>query len=68
MVDEKAWFMSKTIWSSLIAVAAALIGSLGISIDGGTQNAIADSAVQMVAALSSIFAIYGRLSATEIIT
>lgn len=68
MVDEKPWFMSKTIWSSLIAVAAALIASLGITIDGGTQNAIADSAVQLVAALSSIFAIYGRLSATEIIS
>lgn len=68
MVDEKPWFMSKTIWSSLIAVAAALVASLGINIDGGTQNAIADSAVQLVAALSSIFAIYGRLSATDIIS
>lgn len=68
MVDEKPWFMSKTIWSSLIAVAAALVTSLGITIDGGMQNTIAESTVQLVGALASIFAIYGRLAATDIIS
>lgn len=68
MVDEKPWFMSKTIWGSLIAVIAALVTSIGITIDGTTQSAIAESAVQLVGALSSIFAIYGRLSATDIIS
>ncbi|MFK7901658.1 MAG: hypothetical protein AB8B49_02340 [Nitratireductor sp.] len=60
--------MSKTIWGSLISVLAALVASLGISIDGATQSVIADSVVQMVSAFGALFAIYGRLSATDIIS
>ncbi|MFZ1812899.1 MAG: hypothetical protein WBO55_11690 [Rhizobiaceae bacterium] len=68
MVDEKSWYLSKTIWGSLISVAAALTATLGISIGADAQTAIADALVQMIAAAGSLYAIYGRLTATEIIS
>lgn len=68
MIEEKPWFESKTIWGSLIAVAAALASALGISIDGATQAELADIIVQFAAAGGALMAIYGRLSATHVIS
>jgi len=68
MVDEKPWFMSKTIWGSLISVAAALVSTLGISLDGAVQVAITDAVVQLIGAAGALLAIYGRLAATDIIS
>ena len=67
MVDEKPWYLSKTIWGSLIAVAAALSATLGIPLDSATQAQLSDIVVQMVGAAGALIAIYGRLTATEII-
>ena len=67
MVEEKPWYESKTIWGSLVAVAAALAGMLDISIDSPSQSQLAEIIVQLSGALGGLFAIYGRLSATDII-
>ena len=68
MVDEKPWFMSKTIWGSLISVAAAFPATLGISLDQAAQSEIADALVQLIGAAGALIAIYGRLTATDIIS
>lgn len=68
MVEEKHWYLSKTIWGSLVAVAAALASTIGITIDPENQIAIADAALQLVAAGGALIAIYGRLSATQMIS
>ena len=67
MVDEKPWFLSKTIWGSLISVAAAFTGMIGLTLDPGAQIQIAEAMVQMVAAAGALIAIYGRLAASDII-
>ena len=67
MVEEKSWYLSKTIWGSLISVAAALGGALGIAVDAGTQQALTDAALQIVGAVGALAAIYGRLKATHVI-
>jgi hypothetical protein len=67
MVEEKPWYASKTIWGSLISVAAALAAAVGIGLDQTTQGEIADAMVQLVGAAGALFAIYGRLTATDII-
>jgi hypothetical protein len=67
MVDEKAWYLSKTIWGSLISVAAAFTGLIGISLDPASQAQIAEALVQLVGAAGALLAIYGRLSATQVI-
>ena len=68
MVDEKPWFMSKTIWGSLISVAAAFTATLGISLDQAAQSEITDALVQLIGAAGALIAIYGRLTATDIIS
>lgn len=68
MIDEKPWYLSKTIWGSLVAVGAALASTVGLSIDGESQLAISEAILQVVAAAGALFSIYGRLSATDIIS
>ncbi|MCF6321323.1 MAG: hypothetical protein L3J32_06080 [Rhizobiaceae bacterium] len=68
MIDEKPWYLSKTIWGSLIAVAAALAATAGITIDGQNQQIISDAILQVIAAAGALLSIYGRLSATDLIS
>ncbi len=68
MIEEKPWYLSKTIWGALIAVVASLLGALGVRIGLGDQQQIADAMVQLVTAGGSLLAIYGRLTATETIS
>lgn len=67
MVDEKPWYLSKTIWGSLISVAAAFTGMIGVTLEPAMQGEIADALVQIVGAAGALLAIYGRLRATDII-
>ncbi|MEL6504162.1 MAG: hypothetical protein AAFO61_06670 [Pseudomonadota bacterium] len=67
MIEEKNWYRSRTIWGSLIAVAAALGSLLGVEIDTDTQTVILEAALQLVTILGSIYAVFGRLSATKTI-
>lgn len=68
MVEEKQWYQSKTVWGALLSITASLVGALGISIDTTAQSDIADAMIQFVGAVGAMIAIYGRLSATEIIS
>lgn len=68
MIEEKAWYLSTTIWGSLVAVASALAATAGITIDPDSQVAIADAVLQLIAAGGALVAIYGRLSATHMIS
>jgi hypothetical protein len=67
MVDEKPWYQSKTIWGSLISIAAAFTGIAGITLDPASQAEITDAIVQMISAAGAIIAIHGRLTATDVI-
>ena len=67
MTHEKHWYESKTIWGSLIAVASSLTGTLGLSLDTGSQEEMAEAAVGLVGAMGAIVAIFGRVSATRTI-
>ena len=67
MVDEKAWYESKTIWGALIAVVASAVSTLGYTIDASAQSELSDAVVQIVGALGAIIALYGRLTATRVI-
>ena len=68
MVDKKPWHNSTTIWGALLAVGAALAGSLGAIVDPGTPNELANMMVHPLAAIGGLVAIYGRLSATDLIS
>lgn len=63
MENSKPWYLSRTIWASLVAVAAAGGGLFGLPIDGGDTAALTDAALQIVAAVGAVAAIVGRVSA-----
>ena len=59
----KPWYLSRTIWASVVAVAATLGGAVGISFDDTDIVALPDAILQAVAAVAGVVAILGRLSA-----
>ncbi|RUM97329.1 hypothetical protein EET67_13275 [Pseudaminobacter arsenicus] len=65
MIANKPWYLSRTIWASLIAVLSAGGSLLGVPVDDADQAALADTVLQAVAALAGILAIIGRVSATS---
>ncbi|PZM17077.1 hypothetical protein [Rhizobium tubonense] len=67
MNDVKHWYLSKTVWGGLLAVAAFALQLKGFQLDPTDQSAIADSIVSITGAVGGILAIYGRVIATAAI-
>ena len=63
MTETKPWYLSRTIWASLITVATALAGILGLPVEGLDNSALTDTLLQALAAIAGLVAIFGRLSA-----
>ncbi len=71
-MDSKAWYMSKTVWGGLVAMAALIAGIFGHPITADTQNIIVDNMETIVTGVVGIagaaMAIYGRVKASTTIT
>ena len=65
MTSAKPWYLSRTIWASLITIVTAGAGLIGLPIDGLDNSALTDSLLQAVTALSGLVAILGRLGARD---
>jgi hypothetical protein len=65
MNEMKPWYLSRTIWASLVTVALALAGLVGIPVRGIDGGALAEGLVQAATALAGVVAVIGRLSARE---
>lgn len=63
MIQFKPWYLSKTIWASVISVACALLGFAGLPSGIIDQGALVDQILQIISALSGVMAIFGRVSA-----
>lgn len=64
MDELKPWYLSRTIWASLISFAIAASGLVGIRATGVDHAMLTDSVVELLTAGASIIAIVGRLRAT----
>lgn len=64
MENRKPWYLSRTIWASLVMVGATLAGAFGFAVEDGDAEALADAILQAVAAVAGVAAIFGRLAAT----
>ena len=64
MDSNKAWYLSRTIWASVVTVASAAAALLGVPVDGLDSGALTDSLLQAVTAISGIIALLGRIGAT----
>lgn len=65
MITAKPWYLSRTIWASLITIATALAGLTGVPLDGLDNQALTDTLLQAITAVSGLVAILGRIDATD---
>lgn len=63
MTGSKPWYLSRTIWASIVAVLAGAASLTGLPLDGLDNSALTDTLLQAIAAISGLVAIFGRLSA-----
>lgn len=63
MTTSKPWYLSRTIWASMVTVLTGAAGLAGLPIDGLDGSALADTLLQVISAVSGLVAIFGRLSA-----
>lgn len=65
MAETKPWYLSRTIWASLVTVASAAGGLLGLPVGEIDNQALAETLLQTITAVSGLVAILGRVSATS---
>ncbi len=63
MTASKPWYLSRTIWASIVTVLSGTAGIAGLPIDGLDGQALTDTLLQAISAVSGLVAIFGRLSA-----
>jgi hypothetical protein len=65
MIASKPWYLSKTVWASLITIASATGALFGMPTSAINAGAAADQLLQTITAVSGLVALYGRLTAKE---
>jgi len=67
MEDTKPWYFSRTVWGALIAIAASIGSAFGIMLGEVEQATLTDAILQIVGAVGAVVALYGRLSARQVL-
>jgi len=65
MTDSKPWYLSRTIWASLVTIVTATASVLGLPAAGIDNTALTDTLLQAITAISGLVAIFGRLGANS---
>lgn len=65
MNDSKPWYLSRTIWASIVTVLTGGAGLVGLPTGAVDNGALTETILQLVTAISGLIAIFGRLSATN---
>lgn len=65
MTELKPWYLSKTIWASIVTIAAAVASLSGVELQPLDAPALSDQLLQAVTAISGVIAILGRLAANS---
>ena len=65
MTESKPWYLSRTIWASLVTVTLALAGLIHLPVEGLDGAALTEALIQAVTGIAGVAAIFGRLSARE---
>lgn len=63
MTLSKPWYLSRTIWASIITILTGTAGLTGLPLDGLDNSALTDTLLQAISAISGLVAIFGRLAA-----
>ncbi|MGG7518523.1 hypothetical protein ACQ3G6_11610 [Allorhizobium undicola] len=65
MNETKPWYVSRTVWGALVAIAAAGLHMSGIDLAVADQAALSDQLVALAGAAGGLLALYGRLRAKK---
>ncbi len=65
MLNLKPWYLSRTIWASVVTMLMGVAGLAGVPVDGVDNSALTDTFLQAITALSGLIAIFGRVSARQ---
>lgn len=65
MDETKSWYMSKTVWGGLIAVAAGAAGAFGYTVAPDDQAQIVDAAVVVATLVGGLLSVFGRVMASK---
>ncbi|MEJ6781384.1 hypothetical protein [Aminobacter sp. Piv2-1] len=65
MTDVKPWYLSRTIWASVVTLLVGIAGVAGVPVAGIDNAALTDTLLQAITAISGLVALMGRLSARE---
>ncbi len=65
MTDSKPWYLSRTIWASLVTIVMAAAGIVGLPVAGIDNTALTETLLQAITAISGLVAIFGRLGASS---
>ncbi|WP_163269002.1 hypothetical protein [Chelativorans alearense] len=63
MNETKPWYLSRTIWASVVTVVAGTGGLLGMPVEEVDNQALVETLLQAITAISGLLAIFGRLAA-----
>lgn len=65
MTSSKPWYLSRTIWASVVTILTGGAGLVGLPLGGIDSTALTDTILQAITAVSGLIAIMGRISAKE---
>lgn len=65
MISGKPWYLSKTIWASILTIFMSVAGLFGVPTGLVDNGALADTIIQAITALSGLVSIIGRVSAVQ---
>lgn len=68
MTGTTAWYMSKTVWGSIIALLAGFATLAGVKLDATLQDQLAELLVGVANIVGGAVAFYGRVKATTTIS
>lgn len=63
MNDTKAWWQSRGVWGSLVAIGAGAVGVTGINLDAPIQAELTDILISGATLAGGAVALYGRIKA-----
>lgn len=67
MLGTKSMFASKGVIGAVIAMIAMLLPLFGYVVDGNFEVHLTEAVTQIIGGLGALLALYGRITATEVI-
>jgi len=63
MLDQKQWWMSKTVWGVVVMLISSALSSTGIPLTPELQGTIVELIMQAITVGGGALAVYGRVTA-----